>query len=134
MKNKNPVFIVSQIWQLIELAGMLFSIPLFFIFGILFTGDSDTVFNFVNSYIITSIAIFFIIKIIAFIAFTRLKAWAIYFNLIQNLILTGIIILLLVLTISSDAFSILQVFFLFLFLLLSWVNYRCLKVYKAKIK
>lgn len=134
VKNKKPIFIFSQIWQLIELAGLLFSIPMFFLFGILFTGDSYTVIDFVNSYVITTIAIFFFIKIIAFIAFTRLKPWAIYFNLIQNLILTGIIIILLILTISSDAFSISQVLFLLLFLLLSWVNYRCLKAYKAEIK
>ncbi len=134
MKSRHTVFIISKIWQIIELAGLFFLIPAFFLFGLLFTGDSYTVFNFVNSYLITGIAIFLIIKIIVLIAYARLKSWSLYFNFIQNIILAGIIILILILTISSDAFSFLQVLFLILFLLLSWINYRCIRVYKKEIK
>jgi len=61
--KKSPIYIFSQVWQIIELAGLLFSIPVIFIFSILFTGDSYTVFDFVNTYIITSLAIFFLIRV-----------------------------------------------------------------------
>ncbi len=124
--KKSPIYIFSQVWQIIELAGLLFSIPVIFIFSILFTGDSYTVFDFVNTYIITSLAIFFLIKLIVLISFSRNKIWAIYFNLIQNIILTIVCTIFIILSICSDIFSIIYVFVLFIFLILSWANYSCL--------
>jgi len=128
--KKSPIYIFSQVWQIIELAGLLFSIPVIFIFSILFTGDSYTVFDFVNTYIITSLAIFFLIKLIVLISFSRNKIWAIYFNLIQNIILTIVCTIFIILSICSDIFSIIYVFVLFIFLFLSWANYSCLISFK----
>ena len=130
MKKKSPICIFSHVWQIIELAGLLFSIPVIFIFSILFTGDSYTVFDFVNTYIITSLAIFFLIKLIVLISFSRNKIWAIYFNLIQNIILTIVCTIFIILSICSDIFSIIYVFVLFIFLFLSWANYSCLISFK----
>jgi len=128
--KKSPIYIFSQVWQIIELAGLLFSIPVIFIFSILFTGDSYTVFDFVNTYIITSLAIFFLIKLIVLISFSRNKIWAIYFNLIQNIILTIVCTIFIILSICSDIFLIIYVFVLFIFLFLSWANYSCLISFK----
>lgn len=130
MKNKSPICIFSQVWQIIELAGLLFSIPVIFIFSILFTGDSYTVFDFVNTYIITSVAIFFLIKLIVLVSYYRYKLWAIYFNLIQNIILAIICTIFIILSICSDIFSIIYVFVLLIFLILSWANYSCLISFK----
>ena len=130
MKKKSPICIFSHVWQIIELAGLLFSIPVIFIFSILFTGDSYTVFDFVNTYIITSVAIFFLIKLIVLISYSKYKLWAIYFNLIQNIILTIVCTIFIILSICSDIFSIIYVFVLFIFLFLSWANYSCLISFK----
>ena len=130
MKKRLPSCIFSLVWQIIELAGLLFSIPVTFIFGILFTGDSYTVFDFVNTYLITSLAILFIIKLIVFISFCRDKLWPIYFNLIQNIILAIVCTVFIILSIFSDLFSLLYIFFLLIFLILIRANYSCLISFK----
>lgn len=130
MKEKPKTFFLLKTWQIIELSGLVFSIPLIFIFSILFTGDSYTIFNFVNSYIITTAAVFLIIKIVAFIGFLKFKIWAIYFNLIQNIMLSLLGIILIILTIHSDAFSILQVFFVLIYILLTLAYYDYLINFK----
>jgi len=130
MKKRSQSYILSLVWQIIELAGLLFSIPVIFIFSILFTGDSYTVFDFVNTYIITSVAIFFLIKLIVLVSYYRYKLWAIYFNLIQNIILAIICTIFIILSICSDIFSIIYVFVLLIFLILSWANYSCLISFK----
>lgn len=130
LKEKPKTFILLKAWQIIELSGLALSIPLIFIFSILFTGDSYKVFNFVNSYIITSVAVILIIKIVAFIGFLKSKLWTIYFNLIQNTILLLASITLTILTIYNGAFSILQIIFVFLYIFLTWVFYDYLITYK----
>jgi hypothetical protein len=125
--KKPSIAIFLKIWQIVELVGLLLSIPLIFFAGILFTGDSMTVFNFVNSYILSAVGLLLIIKIIVTMAFFKSKRWALYFNFIQNLILVLLFLGLIIITILAGAFSTIQFVFIFLFLYISWANLKCLR-------
>lgn len=133
MTRKPLIFVFLKVWQVIELLGLVFLIPLIFIFGILFTGDSYSVFNYVKSYIIPPLAVLLLVKIIVFIAFLKYKRWAIYFNIIQNIILALIFITLTILTIYTGAFSIFQVIFIILYILLTWFYYKWLSFHRTRM-
>ncbi len=135
---KPGIAVFLQIWQILELIGLLFAIPLVFFFGILLTGDSSKVFDFVNANIIPVMGIFLLLKIIVTIFFFKAKRWTIYFNLFQNLLLALIQLGLVVATFvgiaanpdisSSSYFStfpfLISVGF---FVFLTWANRQCLR-------
>ena len=75
-----------RIWQILEIIGLLFSIPLSFGLGMLFTGDSDTLVKQVIHYVLPGIGIFVIVKIVVLVAFGKSKRWAVYFNFYQNIL------------------------------------------------
>jgi len=136
--SKPGIVIFLQIWQILELTGLLFSIPLVFFFGILFTGDSSKTFNFVNMNIIPAISIFLLLKIIVTIFFFKSKRWTIYFNFFQNLLLVFIQLIIIVISFIavtanvksklSDYFSMIPGFFLLgFYLFLLWGFRQCLQ-------
>ncbi|NOX33259.1 MAG: hypothetical protein GXP56_05910 [Deltaproteobacteria bacterium] len=125
--KKPDISTFLKIWQIIELVGLLSAIPLFFVFGILFTGDSPVTYNFVNSYILPSTGLFLVIKIIVAAALFKAKQWALYFNLIQSLILYLLLLAVIIITILAGAFSVIQLLFLIFFLLISRENLKCLR-------
>ncbi len=136
--TKPGIAIFLQVWQILELLGLVFFIPLSFAFGMLFTGDSNTFLNFVMNHIIPAIIIFLLLKIIVTVAFFKAKRWAIYFNFFQNIILSLLSVTLIIIYIiaiiqfpdktSSTLYSIAQLligigFYSFLF----WSYHKCLK-------
>ncbi len=93
-KPKRP-FIVSLLlfWQITELFGLLLFIPIFFMFSVMITGDSDKLFKTLMTYGLPSLLIFIVLKIIVLITMYKRKRWSLVFNLIQNLILSAIVII-----------------------------------------
>ncbi len=82
------------IWQIVEIVVLCLSIPVVLLFGILFTGDSYTVFNAVSSYVIPVLLVILAIKLVMIIAMFKRKRWAAFVNAIQNIVL-GLLMLLL---------------------------------------
>ncbi len=134
--TKPGIAVFLQVWQILELAGLLFAIPLIFFFGVLLTGDSYKLFDFVNANIIPVMGVFLLLKIIVTIFFFKAKRWAVYFNFFQNLILAIIQFVAVVAFIIgiaqnpniSAAFSIIPILIVLgFYLFLSWAFRQCLK-------
>ena len=121
------IAVFLKVWQIIELVGIFFLIPISFFAGILFTGDSQKMFNFVNFYILPVLGLLLVVKIFVTIALFKSKRWALSFNLIQNFIFALLCGSLVVLTIIAKAFPILPILFLFFFIFLFRANLKCLR-------
>lgn len=127
-----------KIWQIIELIGLAFLLPVVFFGGILFTGDGMTVYDFVTDYILPAMVIFWVIKFVTYRAFIRNKRWPLLFNFIQNMLIALFSLALGIFTVlgyHNDPFGlstyitfiIQSLVFLALFLFLSKSYYKCLK-------
>ncbi|GEM_PF-1781524 len=84
--SKPGIAVFLLIWQILEIFGLIFSIPLSFGLGMLFTGDSDTFIKQVIHYVLPGIGFFVVVKIVVLIAFSKSKRWAMYFNFYQNIL------------------------------------------------
>lgn len=124
-ENKKPIFVtLLLIWQIFEITGALLAIPIVYIFGVLFTGDSNTVIDAVMSNIIPAILVIFVLKAALLFAMFKRKRWAVIANLIQNIILVLLSILLLIVAYNHAA----SYFFFFLYSLLT-IGY----IYSARL-
>ncbi|MBU8893526.1 MAG: hypothetical protein KOO66_12165 [Bacteroidales bacterium] len=126
---ERPVFITFlRVWQIIESLGLLFAIPLTFIFGILLTGDSYTTFDFVTSNIIPVLVGLLLIKIVITIALFKNIRWAVFVNLVQNsLLLLVSLVLILASYFNSIPLSFGYYFFILVYGLLTVGFYQCVK-------
>jgi len=124
--KKSDIATFLKVWQIFELLGLFLSIPVVFGFSILLTGDSNKIFDFVVRYVLPSIGLFLIIKIIVTVAFFKLQRWALYFNFIQYFIFALLWMFFMALIIFTGKFSILSFLFVAFFLFLSWANLKCL--------
>jgi len=135
MNNPNDLILKSKtkgflrVWQILELAGLLFLIPVVFLGGILFTGDSSNVYDFVKHYIVPLMGLFLVVKIFVAIAFFKFKRWPLYFNFVQNVILCVLSLGVIILSIIAKSFPFLPILFMVLFGFIARANLKCLRDY-----
>lgn len=104
LKNKRPQYVtLLLIWQIIEIAMLLFAFGFFYFFGVTWrTSLNSSVEPFIYN-ILAFAGAFLLIKIVVLIAMYKRKLWAVYFNLFQNIIL--VLLLFALFVISNDEIS-----------------------------
>jgi hypothetical protein len=77
-------------WQVIEVIFLLVLIPVTFGFAVVFTGDSDRLFNNYITFVLPFMLSILVAKIAATIAFFRDKRWSFYYNYIEGIVLFAV--------------------------------------------
>ena len=89
-KNKSEyteIVKVVKAWQVIEVIILLLLIPGTLGLAVVFTGDSNKLFNNYMTLVLPFLLFIFIVKIVATVAFLKNKKWSYYYNYTEGIVL-----------------------------------------------